>query len=864
MEEKKNFEILSKNIIRNLSNHLYEKRKATSLQIETIVKTYLSKNDSQLIFSIIKELFNLIENGNNFAKMGAITALGCISIALGSFTVAFFLDELMKPIFVLLKSTDTRVRYYTCESLYNIAKVSRGEILTYFNEIFDSLCLLVTDTDNLIKNAADILDKLIKDIIFINSTNNFPTLYKKEKNNNLESYLVDSNGDTFQLVHSQDPQKPFDLKNFILILKERMYTIDPFTKLFLISWLEFLGNITFLELITFLPEFLKGLLMFLMNDCLSDVRNETKKILNFFLKEIESIHTIKFEILMNKLNKKSEDSESNFFHHKDLVKNQTFDLSLNGQLSNLNLDTNELTFENQKEIKKQIEQSYLNQKKKLIADFFLFNDDDCISDGDKIIDKQVIHIDYEKLIESLLSFLNFQNESDPLLNSLKDEPYEVHLEIRFIVLNWIQNLLKFSPSSFFKFLPGCILILLENISISDEKNESELKKMLINFINDFQNLLIDLKQMKDLNIFKKITGTSFFFLSEELYDDFVTKKIMNTIKDILNFFLILDNILAKMVSLDWINFLCLEYSEYFYKFIDNEKDFFFEKFTSCLMNVNNEVVLKILDIFSKIFKHNQSFFKGFITKIVHLFEHKKKTDTLTSGNTKSKIEFIIKKICHFYDSEIVFKTLSEVLIKSDDLEFLNIMIINLNCIFLTAPELKTLRHKLRNIGLSNIETSSLFKTMFDCWCHNTSSLLSLCLLTSFYEITYFIITNLTEAEINLQFLSQLDIIIQLLESPIFLNLRLQLLEPAKYPCLYKSLYGLLMILPQSSTFALLDKRLKSIEGVFALKKNNLNTLDTTDNCSCSDHSLIKKNKSVNYFLNQLKKKSNKQKNLVII
>lgn len=29
--------------------------------------------------------------------------------------------------------------YFACESFYNIAKVCKGEILMYFNEIFDAL-----------------------------------------------------------------------------------------------------------------------------------------------------------------------------------------------------------------------------------------------------------------------------------------------------------------------------------------------------------------------------------------------------------------------------------------------------------------------------------------------------------------------------------------------------------------------------------------------------------------------------------------------------------------------------------------------------------------------------------------------------
>lgn len=34
---------------------------------------------------------------------------------------------------------DARVRYYACESMYNIAKVAKGEVLLFFNEIFDAL-----------------------------------------------------------------------------------------------------------------------------------------------------------------------------------------------------------------------------------------------------------------------------------------------------------------------------------------------------------------------------------------------------------------------------------------------------------------------------------------------------------------------------------------------------------------------------------------------------------------------------------------------------------------------------------------------------------------------------------------------------
>ena len=39
---------------------------------------------------------------------------------------------------------------------------------------------------------------------------------------------------------------------------------------------------------------------------------------------------------------------------------------------------------------------------------------------------------------------------------------------------------------------------------------------------------------------------------------------------------------------------------------------------------------------------------------------------------------------------------------------------------------------------------------------------------------------------------------------------MQLLEPQKYPALYKCLYGLLMLLPQSDAFEILKNRLSCL------------------------------------------------------
>jgi hypothetical protein len=67
-----------------------------------------------------------------------------------------------------------------------------------------------------------------------------------------------------------------------------------------------------------------------------------------------------------------------------------------------------------------------------------------------------------------------------------------------------------------------------------------------------------------------------------------------------------------------------------------------------------------------------------------------------------------------------------------------------------------------------------------------------------------------DISVTVGFLMQLDKLVQLLESPVFVHLRLQLLEPETHPALFKTLYGLLMLLPQSAAFELLRARLNSV------------------------------------------------------
>jgi vacuole morphology and inheritance protein 14 len=66
------------------------------------------------------------------------------------------------PVLSSFTDQDSRVRYYACEALYNIAKVSREAFVAYFPSVFDALFRLCADSEPNVQNAAQFLDNLIK------------------------------------------------------------------------------------------------------------------------------------------------------------------------------------------------------------------------------------------------------------------------------------------------------------------------------------------------------------------------------------------------------------------------------------------------------------------------------------------------------------------------------------------------------------------------------------------------------------------------------------------------------------------------------------------------------------------------------
>lgn len=179
---------------------------------------------------------------------------------------------------------------------------------------------------------------------------------------------------------------------------------------------------------------------------------------------------------------------------------------------------------------------------------------------------------------------------------------------------------------------------------------------------------------------------------------------------------------------------------------------------------------------------------------------------------------IIRKLCALLDCRDIFLSLASTLINTnDDLDFASTMVQTLNLILLTAPELLPLRSALTGCFEADANPSDreTFHTLFKCWCHNPVATFSLCLLAQSYDLSAALVHKFAKVDVTVGFLMQIDKLIQLIESPIFMQLRLQLLEVgSENQCdLLKSLYGLLMLLPQSQAYKTLSDRLATVSSL---------------------------------------------------
>lgn len=89
----------------------------------------------------------MFSNVNNplHVRNGGLIGLAGTAISLQT-DIAPYLEKFVEPILACFTDPENRIRYFSAECLYNIAKVSKGEILVCFNPIFDALSKVCPST----------------------------------------------------------------------------------------------------------------------------------------------------------------------------------------------------------------------------------------------------------------------------------------------------------------------------------------------------------------------------------------------------------------------------------------------------------------------------------------------------------------------------------------------------------------------------------------------------------------------------------------------------------------------------------------------------------------------------------------------
>ncbi|KPV76792.1 uncharacterized protein RHOBADRAFT_34234, partial [Rhodotorula graminis WP1] len=737
---------------------------------------------------VITQLVELSGSKVHASRSGGIMGLASTAIALGP-RLADYLGPLIMPVLACFEDHDSKIRYYACESMYNIAKVAHGEILVYFNELFDALSKLAADPEVSVKNGAELLDRQLKDIV-----QDQAALYISRAN-----YGDDYSPDVYPDGHHPhpagpekdhassrpQPQRAFSLPRFIPLLHERLSVLNPFTRTFLISWLLTLDQVPDLELITFLPDFLDGLLRYL-GDPTDEVRCSTESLLEDLLREIREARKQQLEGLAAR-------REATLAEHDD---------DLEGQDDEDALGDSE-------------------------------DDDEYPLEGDgsaEWLPGQGVHIEYGAIVEILVQHLSFPDE-----------------EIQATCLHWISQFLAFVPGVVVPFAPRLIPVILSALAHHVEEIQqaaSDTNDLLFAVIqalppgSDASSLLhAPSSALAPLSPSSDSSSAPHHLaagpppppqgLGLALAHDFVDPlepdaarfAYGQTVNELTLQFLS-DNEETRVAALEWLLML--------HQKAPRKRN---PSASSTSSGLSLAVLLKLLsDSSERVLRYDlqllaqisslgsgpgagargaagggdDEYFAPLMSSLLELFSTDRKL-------LETRGSLIIRQLCGSLNAERIYRTCAEILEKDEDLEFASVMVQNLNLIMITSPELSEFRKRLRT--LDSKDGQNLFVTLYRSWSHNAVATFTLCLLAQAYEQASALLQIFADLEMTVPMLIQIDKLVQLIESPVFTSLRLQLLEPERHPYLLKAMYGLLMLLPQSSAFATLRNRLSAVSSL---------------------------------------------------
>ncbi len=265
--------------------------------------------------------------------------------------------------------------------------------------------------------------------------------------------------------------------------------------------------------------------------------------------------------------------------------------------------------------------------------------------------------------------------------------------------------------------------------------------------------------------------------------------------------------LTRSAALRWLSMLLLQLPDA----VVAETDALLTALLGNLTDTGDPEVLKLnLEVLARLATTDPSWTllrKRILVGLVALFGEQR-------GLLEAKAAFIVRRLCLLLNPSVVYLGLADILHAEGNKEFAALLVELLNLILLTSAELSDFRDSLRGCAAAGGggEGAAVFTELFRTWVVNPIASISLCLLAHAYTLASRLVVRVHDMQVTVGLLMQLDKLVQLLESPVFLDARLGLLRPRSGDCqaLLTTLYGLLMILPQGTAYATLKDRLAAV------------------------------------------------------
>lgn len=526
------------------------------------------------------------------------------------------------------------------------------------------------------------LDRLIKDIVSELSTT-YVSPYSEPYNS------IEAGGDKLDTPSSLPRNTAFSLPRFIPLLSQRIYVRNSAARQFLVSWMCVLDSIPDLELVSFLPEFLDGLIRCL-NDVSEDVRVAASGLLQDFLNEIKeaaAARTLQIKQQQQALLKK-EESEKAADDATAITKDSAEE------------ETTTAT-EEQDETTEADDTKHEEQDEKSLVD----SENDGLGKGTYVPGQGVI-VQYGKIVEILVPHLSSSEE-----------------DIQKTALLWINAFIEIAQNVIIQYTPEIIKAVLPSLA----HPVTPIRNIALETNQNLQRLVLETpihasppepaaskSDPSGGNTKKKSLMVSPTATQQDPFDYQAT--VANLRLQFLN-----QNEETRVASLDWLLMLHKKAPN---KILVSD-DGTFPALLKTLSDPSEDVVRRDLQLLAQISSYSDhDYFRSFIMSLLSLFSTDRRL-------LETRGSLIIRQLCMSLDPERIYCAIADILEQDEDLEFASIMIQNLNIILITSSELTDLRKRLRN--LEHKDNQRLFNALYRSWCHNAVSAFSLCLLSQVYE-----------------------------------------------------------------------------------------------------------------------------------